>query len=108
MKHDFREHPSGDEDQGFLVWLENETTDLLRRSYRNGEATKGAIFLFVNRAFEAHMTETGIAELFGRCIARAGFPSEEDEATFAWLEHFCQIAAKGHRDSGREEILDGS
>ncbi len=108
MKHDFRKHRSGAEGQRFLFWLENETTHLMRRSYGDAEATKSAIFLFANRAYKAHMPETEIGELFGRCIAQAGFPAEDDEATFAWLEHFSEIAAKIHRDSGRADELGGS
>ena len=108
MKHDFREDHSGDEGQRFLAWLENETTHLLRRSYGDSEATKSAIFLFANRACEAHMPDTEIGELFGRCIAQAGFPPEDDEAAFTWLEHYCEIAAKIHRDSASGDEPGGS
>ncbi|HMF19794.1 MAG TPA: hypothetical protein VKE98_21495 [Gemmataceae bacterium] len=96
MKHDFRKQPDGKAAKRFCSWLEQETIDSLRRSYGDGEATKSAIFLFVNRAYEAHMPEAEIGELFGRCIVRAGFREEEEEPCFVWLEHFGQIAASVH------------
>jgi hypothetical protein len=68
----------------------------MRRSYGDGEATKGALLLFVNRAYEAHMPEAQIGEIYGGCIVRAGFREQDEEPAFAWLEHFGQIAAQMH------------
>lgn len=96
MKHDFRKQLSGELANAFYSWLEQETIDSLRRSYGDGESTKGAIFLFVNRAYEAHMPETQIGELFGRCMVRAGFREQDEEPAFSWLEHFSQIAMGVH------------
>ena len=96
MKHALRAQPSGDEADRFCAWLEQETIDSLRRSYGDGEATKSAIFLFVNRAYEAHMPESRIGEMFGTCIVREGFHEREEDPAFAWLEHFGQLAAKVH------------
>lgn len=102
MKHDFHECRTGDDGERILAWLEDETVQLLRRSYGDREATKGAIFLFAHRAYEAHLPETAICDLFGRCIARAGFPPEDDDAMFSWFEQAGQIAAQMHRDGGGE------
>jgi len=79
MKHDFRAPNSEDEGARFCVWLEQETIDSLRRSCGDAEATKSAIFLFANRAYEAHMPESQIGQLFGRCIVRAGFQEKDEE-----------------------------
>ncbi|HTU93748.1 MAG TPA: hypothetical protein VMF69_26950 [Gemmataceae bacterium] len=94
MKYDFRQQQSSETAIRFCSWLEQETIESLRRSYGNGEATKSAIFLFVNRAYEAHMPEEQIGELFGRCIVRAAFQEADEEPAFSWLEFFGQLAAK--------------
>ena len=96
MKHDFREQRSGDAAERFCYWLEQETIDLLHRSHGDSEATRSAIFLFVNRAYEAHMPDAQIGEMFGRCIVRAGLRKQDEAPAFAWLEEFGQIAAKVH------------
>jgi hypothetical protein len=98
MKHDFRQQPSGEAAECFCSWLKEETTASLRRSY--GEATKSAIFLLVNRAYEAHMPEPQIGEMFGKRIVQAGFLEQDEESAFAWLDHFSQLAAgvHGHGD----------
>ena len=70
----------------------------LRRSYGDGEATKCAIFLFVNRAYEVHMPEAQIGEMFGKCIVRAGFREQDEEPAFAWLAHFGQLTSGVHDD----------
>jgi hypothetical protein len=93
MKHDFRQQPSGEAAEQFCSWLEQETTASLRHSYGDAEATKSAIFLYVNRAYEAHMPGEQIGKMFGKCIARAGFREQDDEPAFAWLEFFGQLAA---------------
>lgn len=98
MKHNFRQQPCGEDAEHFCSWIEQETTDSLRRSVGDGEATKSAIFLFINRAYEAHMPEAQIGQLFGKCIVRAGFQEEDEEPAFAWLEYFGQIATGVHGD----------
>jgi len=95
-KHDFRAQPTGAAADGFCSWLEQVTIASLRRSHGNGEGTKSAIFLFVNRAYEAHMPEAQIGGMFEKCIVRAGFQEPDGEAAFAWLEFFGQLAAKVH------------
>jgi hypothetical protein len=96
MKHDFHTQPCDDAAERFCSWLEQETIESLRHSYGDGEATKSAIFLFVNRAYEAHMPEAQIGQTFGRCIVRAGYREQDEEPVFAWMDHFGQIAAKVH------------
>ena len=98
MKHDFRQQPSGAAAEQFCSWLEQETTASLRQSYGDGEATKSAISLFVNRAYEAHMPEAQIGEMFGKCIVRAGFREQDEEPAFAWLAHFGQLTSGVHDD----------
>jgi hypothetical protein len=83
MKHDFRLQSSGEAAERFCLWLEQETVAMLRRSYGDAEATKGAIFLFVNRAYESHMPEPKIGGMLGKCIVHAGFREQDEEPAFA-------------------------
>ena len=99
MKHDFRNRTDGAEADRFRGWLERETVDSLRRGCGDGEATKAAIFLFVNCAYEAHMPEPEIGALFGRCVVQAGLNEEEEGPAFVWLEQFAAIAEGVHRDA---------
>jgi hypothetical protein len=96
MKHNFREQPSGGEADAFLAWLERETIDLLLRTRGDAEGTKTAIFLFVNRAFEAHMPEQEIGALFGKCFVRAGRPQEDEAPAFELLEFLGEMAGRIH------------
>ena len=97
MKHDFRQQPDGEDADRFLAWLEQETIRYLRLCLGDWEATKGAVFLYANRAYEAHMPEDQIGDLFGKSFVRAGW-AEEDEATaFDLLEYFGQIAEARQR-----------
>ena len=92
MKHDFRKEPMGADADRFCEWLLAETTTALARDYGHAESTKASIFLFVNRAFESHMPEDRIAEIFGKSIVRAGFQEHEQEPAFDWFELFAGIA----------------
>jgi hypothetical protein len=86
MKHDFATSEDDAAAARFIAWLEAETIAGLRRTYGDGEGTKTMIFLFVNRAFEAHMPEPLIGEIFGKCIVRAGYREEEEGPAFDLLE----------------------
>jgi len=92
MKHNYRNSTDKDAGEQFRKWLETETVASLTTSYGDGEATKAAIFLFVNRAFESQMPQSEIGKLFGTCIVRAGFREEDEEPAFAWLEAFANVA----------------
>lgn len=96
MKHDFATSIDKTTEDRFRAWLEAETTDGLKREYGDGEGTKSMIFLFVNRAFEAHMPEPLIGETFGKCIVRAGYRENEEERAFDLLEFLAGIARGVH------------
>ena len=92
MKHDFRAQPDGENAERFLSWLAQETEHSLRQA---GDI-KAAVFLYVNRAYEAHMPEAQISEVFGQCVARAGVPDESYDALFGCFEQMAQLAAAVH------------
>jgi len=92
VKHEFRSDEDSEQANMFREWLENETINGLEKSYGDGEAVKAVIFLFVSRAFEAHMPEKEIAQIFGRSVVKAGYLETDEDALFSWLEYFAQIA----------------
>ena len=96
MKHDFASSTDKLADERFLSWLEAETSDGLRRSYGDGDGTKTMIFLFVNRAYEAHMPESLIGESFGKCVVRAGYREDDEGPAFDLLEFLGAIARGAH------------
>ncbi len=96
MKYDLRHDPDSAEAKAFLDWLAVETTESLRRCRGDAEQAKAGIFLFVNRAYEAHMPEAKIGEMFGICLVRAGYAEEEEDSMLSWLEVFGQVAASVH------------
>src|SRR4051794_37116717 len=59
-KHDFSREPTGEAADHFRLWLEDQTIDMLRRTIGDAEGIKTAIFLFVNRAYEAKMPDREI------------------------------------------------
>jgi hypothetical protein len=99
MHHDFRDQPEGEAAERFLNWLEHETIDMFWRTAGDAEGTKTAIFLYVNRACEAHLPEQEMARLFGRCFVRAGRPEEEQDAAFDQLEFFAEVAKNVHAEN---------
>ena len=96
MKYDFADSNDDAGAARFIAWIEAETIADLTRTYGDGEGTKTMIFLFVNRAFEAHMPETLIGETFGKCIVRAGYREEEEGPAFDLLEFLGGIARDVH------------
>ncbi|MBX9791061.1 MAG: hypothetical protein K2Y37_19250 [Pirellulales bacterium] len=99
MKHDFRKQPIGDSADQFMTWLEHATVESLRRAMSNPEALKGAVFLFVNRAYEAHMEDSQIGGLFGKAFVRAGGKRDDEEAAFDLLEFLGEIAKATHANT---------
>jgi hypothetical protein len=99
MKHDFSISPEGPDADAFKQWLLDETVAMLRESYGDLERTKSTIFLYVNRAYEAHLPETETDGMFGVAVVRAGYSEREEQAMFDWLDFFAAIASKVHRPS---------
>ena len=95
-KHDFSREPTGAAADQFRLWLEQATTDMLRRTIGDAEGTKTAIVLFVNRAYEAKMPDREIGGMFGKCFVRSGHPQEDEEAAWELLEYLGEIAKATH------------
>jgi hypothetical protein len=95
-KHDFRIEPRGEAADRFRAWLENETIEDLRRCHGDAEGLKTMIFLYVNRAYEAHMPDEEIGKLFGKCFVRAGFGQQDQDFAFDMLQFLGDIAKQVH------------
>jgi len=95
-KHDFSREPTGVAADDFRLWLEDQTIDMLRRTLDDPEGTKTAIFLFVNRAYEAKMPDGEIGRMFGKCFVRSGHPQDDQDAAFDLLEFLGEIAKATH------------
>jgi len=96
MKFDKRKNHSGDALNDFLFWLENETTSCLNRSHGNGEMVKACMFLYTNRANEAHLDEELIYQIIGKCIGRAGYSEQEESYAFDMFEPLHSLALQVH------------
>jgi hypothetical protein len=99
MKHDFREQPKGPAADRFREWLQSETVSMLGQSLGDPERTRSAIFLFVNRAYEARMDEREIGAIFGKSFAAAGHPESDEDAAFDLLELLARVAKRTHDGS---------
>jgi len=95
-RHDFSREPTGAAADHFRQWLEQTTTDMLRRTIGDAEGTKTAIFLFANRAYEAKMADREVWQTFGKCFGRSGHPQSDEEAAFDLLEFIGDIAKATH------------
>ena len=96
MKCDFRtERDDGKRDE-FCTWLRDEVIADLRSNYGDRERTKTALFLFANRACEAHLPDAMIGEIIGVAVARAGYFEREQAAVFDWVELFVETARRVH------------
>lgn len=96
MKHDYHNDPDSDEALQFLSWLESETAEALRADYGNLESVKSSVFLYVNRAYEAGLPDGLVGQIFGRCIAKAGYTEEEQDAVLDLLESLASVARAVH------------
>ena len=78
-----RDAPSKTKEE-FVAWLLDETVSMLQRSAGNGEALKGAVFLFLNRAYEAGIPADQITDMLGigakSALSRAALGKEDEQS----------------------------
>ncbi len=84
MKFDARSTSDSDARAAFIEWLVSETASGLVRSRGDVELLKAPVFLYLNRAYEAHLDPDLIADLIGASersiLDRAGLSDEEEQA----------------------------
>ena len=77
MKYDARTEQNTDKHSEFKNWLISETVSGLKKSSGKPEEIKSCIFLFLNRAYEAHLDPDEIVNMLG-----AATPSIMDLAEY--------------------------
>ena len=94
MRFDARNNPDPVAKQAFIEWLSGETVSGLQRGPDDRESFRGVVFLYLNRAYEAHLDPDLITDLFGvspgNVLSRAGM-SKAAEAMA--LEAFAELDA---------------
>ena len=89
----------------FIDWLVSEAVSGLLRSRANREALRAVLFLYLNRAYEAHLNPDLIAALIGSsqdCILdRAGLTGDEEEAVLDAYETLAPIIEAMYGDAER-------
>jgi hypothetical protein len=65
MKFNARVDSSPDAKRAFVAWLVDGTTSSLRKVAGDVEALKAAVFLYLNRAYEAGLHAEEITDLLG-------------------------------------------
>lgn len=96
MKFDARTEHSPEKKEAFVAWLIVETVSMFERANGEHESLNAAVFLFSNRAREAGISESEVAEALGVSIARAALSKEEEEAVLDNAETFDPLAAAIH------------
>jgi hypothetical protein len=82
MKYDLRQDERREGLDQFIEWLQSETMSSLAGSVGNDDAIRAAVFLFMNRALEAHLPERTVGEVLGISAVRAGLSEAEEEVAF--------------------------
>ena len=96
MKFDARIEKSAEKKAAFVAWLTAETFSTLQCAGGDPEKLKAAAFLFANRAREAGMAESDVAEIIGVSAARAGLRAADEDVVFNFVEAFDPIATAVH------------
>jgi hypothetical protein len=98
MKFDARTDSSPERKSAFVAWLLEETTSSLRRAAADAEALKTAVFLYLNRAYEAGLPADEITDLLGvgpqSALSRASLSKKDEEAVFAAFDLFDELTEK--------------
>lgn len=98
MKFDARKNDSVADLITFVDWLRSETVSGLKRSYGDREGVNAVLFLFANRAYEAHLREDAIWQIAGEAIGQAGYSEQETEGVISILEGHANLSAQVHAD----------
>lgn len=84
MKYDDRSRPDPIRRERFVAWLGETTVNDFIRSRGKNELLRTAVFLFLNRAYEAHLDPDFVVELLGirpgNIIELAGLDKADEAA----------------------------
>ncbi|RPI78517.1 MAG: hypothetical protein EHM45_06255 [Desulfobacteraceae bacterium] len=98
MKYDSKAQHNELKHSEFKEWLANETVSALIVSKGKPEEIKACVFLFLNRAYEAHLDADEIVELLGiqkpSIIDMAGLQGEDEETVLSSYELLDPVISK--------------
>ncbi len=94
MKYDARSDPDRKHLTEFTDWLLTQTIQSLKHAPDDKSAVRAAVFLFLHRAFEAHLDQETIGQAFGVAVVRAGFNDEQEQVAMDELGMLEQIIGK--------------
>jgi len=100
MKFDAHVDSSPERRSAFVSWLSDETTTSLRSAAGDAEALKAAVFLYLNRGYEAGLPPDEITDLLGvgpgSAMSRASLSKEDEEAVLAAFDVLDGLIEKVH------------
>lgn len=90
MKYDAKAMQSEDKHAEFIEWLAKETASGLRGAKGNSEQIKSCVFLFLHRAYEAHLDPDEVVDLLGvkepNIIDMAELYGADEDAVLSFYE----------------------
>jgi hypothetical protein len=100
MKSEPNQSPSPEKRNAFVAWLVDETVSAFVRAAGDREALKAAVFLFLNRAYEAGLAADEITDLLGigpkSAMSRASLSKTDEEAVFAAFDELDELIESVH------------
>lgn len=98
MKYDAKSRYNEIKHSEFKEWLANETVSALIVSKGKPEEIKACVFLFLHRAYEAHLDADEIVQLLGiqkpSIIEMAGLLGEDEKAVLSSYELLDPVISK--------------
>jgi len=100
MKFDVRSDSSPEKRNAFVAWLVGETALTLTRSAGNPEGLKAAVFLYLNRAYEARLPADEITDLLGigpaSAMSHASLSKKDEESVLAAFDELDELIEAVH------------
>ena len=92
MNFDARKSYTPEDRYAYIEWLVGETTGALRRGGTDHESLKASVFLAMNRAREAGLSDREVAEVLGVSIARSGMHEKTERMVLDFAEGFDSLS----------------
>ena len=107
MKFDARSDASPEKKEAFTAWLVAETASMLRRAAGDSEALKAAVFLYLNRAYEAGLQPNEVTDLLGigpkSAMSLAALVKKDEESVLAAFDALDALAEAVHSSGPKKK-----